>query len=229
MKRASASRIGSAFALVVAFACNIACAATPALIDLRRIDAVQGDGEAGKAKAAVCSACHGPAGVSPIPTFPHLAGQPAEYLYWQLVEFKHDARPDSPMTPQVATLDAAAMRDLAAWFASQPAPQATTTTAPVRGGELFRTGDPARGIPPCQGCHGADGGGHPLAATDANYRVYPKLRAQHAGYIAQRLKDFRDGKHTTSSADRIMSGVAHALDDDSIAVLSQWLEAGAPR
>lgn len=216
---------------VIALLCLYAGAsAAPAgFIDLRRIAPVHGDANAGKAKAAVCMGCHGPAGIAPVPTFPNLAGQHAEYLYWQLVEFKREARPESPMTTQVAHLDDAAMRDLATYFSSLAA-TAAKTVAPAsdRGAALYREGDAAKGVPPCQGCHGADANGHPLAAENAHWRAYPGLRGQHAAYLTQRLKDFRDDKHTLSSNDRIMTPIAHALDDTSIEALAAWLEAAAP-
>lgn len=207
---------------------GVATAATD-LIDLRRIDAASGDAVAGKTKAAVCMACHGPVGIAPVPMFPNLAGQKAEYLYWALVEFQRAARPDSPMTAQVAKLSDADMHDLAAYFATLAAvgPEPGAAANGGRGAELFLHGDPARGVPPCQGCHGADAGGHPLAADAARYRAYPMLRGQHAPYLTQRLKDFRDGKLSESSNDRIMRGVAHSLDDESIEQIVAWLQAGA--
>jgi cytochrome c553 len=200
-----------------------ASAVETGFIDLRRIEPVHGDANAGKAKAVVCMGCHGPVGIAPVPLFPNLAGQHAEYLYWQLVEFKREARPESPMTAQVANLDEAAMRDLAIYFSTLPAMTASAAPSSDRGGTLYREGDSAHGVPPCQGCHGVNADGHPLAQDAAPWRTYPALRGQHSAYLAQRLKDFRDGKHTLSSNDRIMAPIARALDDASIDALSQWL------
>jgi cytochrome c553 len=197
-------------------------------LDLRRVEPVRGDAGAGAGKAAVCSACHGPGGISPVPNFPNLAGQSAEYLYYVLVGFRGGVKPDSPMTPVVAALGDADLRDLAAYFAAQPAAEPTgDPTATARGGALYRDGDPARGIPPCRGCHGADAGGHPLAAREPRYRAYPALRGQHAAYLARRLQDFRAGAYRYSSNDEIMTAIAATLDDDAIAQLSGWLQAGA--
>lgn len=221
----SIARIAS---LVAVLATAAAYAESADFVDLRRIKPLVGDANAGKAKATVCSACHGANGVAPTSMFPNLAGQRAEYLYWQLVEFKREARPESPMTSQVASLDDATLHDLAAYFASlpPPSPTAQAATAAGRGAALYREGDPAHGTPPCQGCHGADGAGHPWAEQDAAYRAYPKLRAQHADYVAQRLRDFRDGKHLTSSSDRIMTPVARTLDDEAIRDIAAFIEAG---
>ena len=229
MTRVRIRRIGNrAPALAMLLLSALVFAESPGYLDLRRIEPLRGDAAAGKAKAAVCGACHGAAGISPVAAFPNLAGQHAEYLYWQLVEFKREARPESPMTAQVAPLDDAAMRDLAAYFGSLPAANAATTGNPKsadRGGILYRKGDSAKGVPPCQGCHGASGDGHPLANEDARWRTYPILRGQHADYLVQRLKDFRDGKHTLSSGDRIMTPIARSLDDDSIQIVAHWLAA----
>ena len=77
MKRISRSiaRIAVAISLL---ACAAAHANESDFIDLRRIEPLKGDANAGKEKAAVCSACHGAAGISPAPMFPNLAGQYAE-------------------------------------------------------------------------------------------------------------------------------------------------------
>lgn len=194
-------------------------------LDLRGAAPIHGDATAGAAKAALCVACHGPNGNSIIPAFPNLAGQKADYLYWEMVSFK-SASPPSPMTAIVAPLGDADMRNLAAYFAgrtpdpvNQPAPPPTD-----RGEHLFHDGDPKQGTPPCQGCHGVDGGG----VDDARFATWPMLRGQHADYIAARLKAYRDGKLSSSSNDFIMRGVAHTLDDDAIAALAAWLASLPP-
>ena len=228
MTRIRTHRLGThALASAALLLSGLVVAGAPDYLDLRRIEALHGDAAAGKANASVCGACHGMTGISTVPAFPNLAGQHAEYLYWQLLEFKREARLESPMTAQVATLDVAGMRDLAAYFESLPAANVPVNRKPEsadHGGILYREGDPARGVPPCQGCHGVDGSGHPLANENAHWRAYPVLRGQHADYLTQRLKDFRDGKHTLSSNDRIMTPIAQSLDDASIEALARWLE-----
>jgi cytochrome c553 len=219
-------RAVATIALAFALACTGALARN--IVDLRKIAPLRGDAAQGQSKATVCSACHGANGIAPAAAFPNLAGQHAEYLYWQLREFQREARPESPMTAQVKDLDDATLRDLAAWFASQaPASfNASTTTASDAGARLFHEGDPSRGTPPCQGCHGAGAQGFALAETEAPYRTYPMLRGQHADYVAQRLKDFRDGKHVSSTSDLVMTAVARTLDDDAIRSVSLFIETG---
>ena len=198
------------------------------LIDLRGVAPVRGAAAAGKAKAAVCGACHGPLGVAMVPAFPNLAGQKADYLYWRLVTFKRAGEADSPMTAQVAQLDDAAMRDLAAWFASLPPAAGSGAFAGMRGATIYRDGDPARGVPPCQGCHGADARARVGTATDdARTRLYPVLGGQHAAYLADRLEDLATHAPRTSTA-HVMAPIARSLDAASIEAIAHWLEAGAP-
>lgn len=80
-----------------------------------------GDAAAGKAKAAVCAACHGVAGIAAIPTYPNLAGQNAAYLVSALNAYKKKERNGGQamiMQGQAAALSDADIANLAAYFAS---------------------------------------------------------------------------------------------------------------
>ncbi|AUT42559.1 c-type cytochrome [Aeromonas sp. ASNIH5] len=76
------------------------------------------DIEAGKAKAAVCAACHGVVGKASVPVYPHLAGQQEAYLLKQLKAFKDGSRKEPLMVPFMAPLSEADMENLAAYYAS---------------------------------------------------------------------------------------------------------------
>src|SRR5580698_10527720 len=76
------------------------------------------DADAGKAKAAVCMACHGPAGNSTNPDYPVLAGQTARYLYLELRDFKAGRRSDPRMSPLAAHLSPDDMHAPADYFAA---------------------------------------------------------------------------------------------------------------
>jgi cytochrome c553 len=78
-----------------------------------------GDAAAGKAKSAVCAACHGADGNSPNAVWPNLAGQHAAYMVKQLKDFKSGARKDPIMAPMAAPLSDQDMENLSAFFASQ--------------------------------------------------------------------------------------------------------------
>jgi cytochrome c553 len=205
--------------------------------DLRNLEPIHGDAAAGAAKATVCFACHGANGTSVAPTFPRLAGQRIDYLYHRLLAFKSADANDpyyskSPMKALVVPLSDRDMRNLATFFASQEPQAATPATSSVplesleKGARLFRSGDPTRGIPPCQGCHGAEARGPSIATrSDA---VYPVLRAQYSPYLVSRLMSFRNGLPHDSTSDFIMINVAHTLDDDSLQAVAAWLSSLAP-
>lgn len=78
-----------------------------------------GDAAAGKSKAAVCAACHGPDGNSANPLWPKLAGQHAPYMVKQLKDFKSGARKDPVMSPMAAPLTDQDMENVSAYYASQ--------------------------------------------------------------------------------------------------------------
>jgi len=78
-----------------------------------------GDATKGKDKAAVCSACHGPDGNTPIaPEYPRLAGQPHDYLEKALRDYKSGRRKNPLMGPQAQNLSKQDIKDLAAYFSS---------------------------------------------------------------------------------------------------------------
>lgn len=199
-----------------------------AFVDLRAQAPIHGDPRAGAGKAAVCAACHGARGVAIAPNFPNLAGQSATYLYVQLRQYKNGQRRDPIMTGQVAPLDDADLRDLASYFASLAPKPPGQADAASRGAQLFAGGDPARGVPPCQGCHGPAGTGpQPLTLRSPHppWATYPRLRGQSAPYLAKQLADFASGARGGSSNARIMQDVARNLDEGDIQALSAWLSA----
>ena len=77
-----------------------------------------GDPVAGKAKSAVCVACHGPQGISSNTQWPNLAGQQEQYLIKQLQAFRDGDRQDPLMTPMASGLSDADIANLAAWYNS---------------------------------------------------------------------------------------------------------------
>ncbi|HNR22363.1 MAG TPA: c-type cytochrome [Steroidobacteraceae bacterium] len=214
----------------------VAGADGPLALDLRRIVPITGDAKAGEAKAELCATCHGKHGIGIVPMFPNLAGQRPDYLYWELMSYKHGARPQSGMTPLVELLSEEDMRNFSMYYATMvPPPRAADADATPADPELLRLGeqiymhgDAALGIPPCQGCHGADARGHPraLQVDSAGYTpfaVFPALRGQHAEFLQATLEEFRIGERSGSTVDRVMNGVGKQLDDRSISALTAWL------
>ncbi|MCF6287606.1 MAG: cytochrome c [Proteobacteria bacterium] len=73
---------------------------------------------AGKAKSALCAACHGANGKTANPLWPNLAGQNDAYLAKQIKDFRDGVRKDASMAPMVANLTDDDIANLAAYYAS---------------------------------------------------------------------------------------------------------------
>lgn len=212
----------------LAAAGNGATHGSKAWADMRHQQPIAGNTQLGRTRSTVCAACHGPRGLAIAPNFPNLAGQSATYLYAQLETFKSGQRNDPIMSGQAALLSDADMHNLAAYYASLPAKPTGHANVASRGGRLFLDGDPTRGIPPCQGCHGPAGQGprvHPSDAPQPPWSAFPRLHGQSAIYVAKALSDFKSGTRSGTSDARIMHGVARTLDDADIQALSTYIAA----
>ncbi len=199
-------------------------------IDLRRIQPISGNPEAvSQTVGTLCNICHNDTGVSEVPIFPHVGGQKAEYMYAELLRYKYGPAEESPMVPLVASTSEEDLRNFSLHYSAlAPATTAAPITAQAdfdRGAILYREGDRSKGIPPCQGCHGANGEG--VDGTRPLHMGWPRLRHQHIEYTSKRLREFQSRARHDSSNDFIMMDVAKRLDEDDIAALAAWI-ASAP-
>jgi cytochrome c553 len=80
--------------------------------------AVSADAEAGRQKAQLCAACHGPMGLSTMPNTPNLAGQPEPYLAEQLKAYRSGKRVHEQMSLLAKPLSDADIANVSAWYAS---------------------------------------------------------------------------------------------------------------
>lgn len=94
-----------------------ACVTTLALVAYAATAQGAGDAQAGRAKAALCAACHGMNGISINPLWPSLAGQQRVYLANQIRAFRDGERVEVTMQPFVANLTDQDVEDLAAFYA----------------------------------------------------------------------------------------------------------------
>ncbi len=174
-----------------------------------------GDAAAGKAKSVPCAACHGPDGNSVNPEWPNLAGQLSEYIVKQLQDFKSGARRNSLMSPQAASLSAADMEDLAAYFASlEPKLTGAADEALAREGErLYRGGDAKLQIAACMACHLPDGRGIPPR--------FPRLSGQQARYVELQLSAFKSGQRANDAG--FMGPVSFLLSERQIKAVAQYV------
>lgn len=168
----------------------------------------------------VCVACHAADGNSPTPANPKLAGQFADYLYKQLVDFKardgkKAARDNAIMAGMVAGLSDADMRAVAAHYAAQTLRPAAASDKDLaaQGQKLWRGGVVAKGVAACSGCHGPDGAGIPGR--------YPRLSGQYPEYLEAQLRLFRDGARG-NDPNGMMRGVAARMSDREIKAVAEY-------
>ncbi|WP_076413143.1 cytochrome c4 [Shewanella sp. UCD-KL12] len=192
----------------------LACISSPVM--------AEGDAEAGKTKAIVCSACHGVDGNSMIDMYPKLAGQQATYLSKQLHDFKNaaqtggkDGRNDPIMGGMAVMLSDQDIEDVAAFYASQTQTVAEVKDIPALGEQLYRGGDMARGITACIACHGPEGKGMELAG-------FPAIAGQHANYLKIQLNKFSD-TNRNNDLNGMMQDIAKKLNSDDIEALSKYI------
>ncbi len=176
-----------------------------------------GDVEAGKAKSAVCAACHGADGNgSANALFPKLAGQHPKYIVKQLQDFKAGARKDDTMAPMAAPLNDQDMENLAAYFSSQKPKIGEAAADKVELGEQIYRAGLAKGVPACIGCHGPTGSGNSAAG-------FPSVSGQNAAYVAKQLKDFREGVRS-NDPNSMMRGVTALMNDHDIEAVAQYVQ-----
>lgn len=177
----------------------------------------KGDAAAGQAKATTCAACHGATGISMAPIWPNLAGQGQRYLIKQITEIKDGVRSVPEMMPFVSGLTPQDIEDLAAFYASQNAPQGSTEEKYIAVGEaLYRGGDAKKGIPACSGCHSPTGKGNYLAG-------FPLLAGQNADYLAKQLRDLREGVRANDGEGKIMRSIAEKMSNKEIDAVSHYI------
>jgi cytochrome c553 len=176
-----------------------------------------GDPEAGKQKAQLCAACHGPDGNSVNAAWPNLAGQGADYLRKQLQDFRLQKRTNEQMSPMAANLSDADIADLAAYFAGQKPKIGAADPAKVEKGQrLYRAGNASRDLPACMACHGPTGAGNPAAR-------YPAVHGQHADYTVAQLEAFRSEKRTNDDG-AIMRSIASKMRIADIKAVASYIQ-----
>ena len=151
-----------------------------------------GDPSAGKAAAAACAGCHGDKGSSANPEIPSLAGQDAQYLAAALRAYKEGARGDETMKGLAASLDEAATKNVAAFYASQQ-PQPTNVRKPLSIAEWAQR---------CDRCHGVDGN-----STDPRL---PALAGQRVDYLEKVLHAYRTGERKSPQMAAMSEGLTDA-------------------
>jgi cytochrome c553 len=188
------------------------CALLAAFLLLAPAAASAADSDTGKAKAEPCAACHGQQGVSEMENIPSLAGQPDQFLQWQLVYFRMGIRKNEIMEPIAAALGDDDVRSLAAYLASLPPPaprQAEADDAPA----LTEAGKTIVAQRRCASCHKDDFAGQQATA---------RLARQREDYLLKALRDFKSGARSGGGV-AAMPEVVYPLSDDDFKALAHYL------
>jgi cytochrome c553 len=172
-------------------------------------------GESSLATADVCAGCHGARGIAPTPQFPNLAGQSAIAIYKQLHDYKSGSRVNAIMTNIAQALQDQDIINLSTHFASAAERGLDQKTAEVVDEDTLRLverGDPARGLPACNACHGFNSGG-PIET--------PSLSRQNKEYLASQLHAFKSSDRRNDIYTRMRS-IASKLSDREVGTLATF-------
>ena len=174
-------------------------------------------------RVLACTGCHGREGrAAPDGYYPRIAGKPAGYLFNQLRNFRDERRHYELMNGLIELLDDDYLREIAAHFAAldlpypPPLPPVGSEALRAAGEALVRHGDPSRGLPACNDCHGA------LMTGRAPF--VPGLLGLPRDYVNAQLGAWRNGQRRAQPPD-CMAQVATRLSADEIGAVSAWLAA----
>lgn len=180
------------------------------------VNANAADIEAGKAKSAVCAACHGADGNSTNAAWPSLAGQHASYTYKQLKDFKAGRRNNASMTGMVALLNDDDMKNLAAFYESQQ-PKAVAFDGEMieKGESIYRGGITETHVAACMGCHAPSGTGNGPAG-------WPSLKGQHPEYVVTQLQNFKQGLRANDTG-KMMRNIVVRMSDSEMQAVAAYI------
>jgi cytochrome c553 len=166
-------------------------------------------------RLALCSGCHGPAGVSQIPENPHLAGLQPRYFVQQMKDFKSGKRASATMAPIMAMIEESEFEALASYFREQkPAPPGKGDPAKLsQGKEIYYEGIVASAVPACSGCHNDDG-------TGTNR--YPRVAGQQSVYLVQQMLGYKTGSRDNDDRG-VMRAVAQRMTEQEIRAVAEFI------
>jgi cytochrome c553 len=168
------------------------------------------DAAAGKETAEMCAGCHGENGISQTENIPSLAGQPDQFLQWQLVFFRGGARKNEQMQPIAEQIGNEDVRALGAYFASLTPPKPTTADDNP---DLSKKGAQAAVGRRCASCH---------TDTFAGTKAVARLAGQREEYLVKALHDYKSGVRS-GGAGAAMTDVAYPLSNEEIEALAHYL------
>ncbi|TNG00424.1 MAG: cytochrome c4 [Gammaproteobacteria bacterium] len=177
-----------------------------------------GDPAKGKTLIKKCTKCHSENGIAEDPEDPNIAGQSANYMFKQMMDYKNNKRDNKAMRKRVRKLDAQTMAHISAWYASLPAPPAMGKTSAAMEKLVFK-GDPTRMLKPCATCHGRKGEGGKYDSA--------RLTGMSRDYFVTTMTEFKEGDRENDIYSR-MRTVAEVLTEEEIEALADYYSAEPP-
>jgi len=175
-----------------------------------------GDPVAGKAKAGMCTSCHGEDGNSADSKTPKLAGQYGLYIEKQVHNYQTGLLSHQLMGTMAAMVSDADLPDIAAYFASQPMMKGERPSNNAIGKNLFENNDLPRMMVRCKNCHGDTGRGlHP------GNPIFPVIGGQHKEFLLKQLLQFKEGVRNNSPGG-VMNTTVHRLTDAELEALADY-------
>jgi cytochrome c553 len=160
-------------------------------------------------QVAVCTACHGEAGLPTQDDIPIIWGQEFYYLYVQLKDYKAGRRANDIMTGMAAEMTKEQMQALAKYFSEKPWP-GTSFAASDSDTSL---GERSLGAGQCSQCH--------LGGYNGNSRN-PRLAGQQPHYLERTMLEFKN-KIRLNAPDK--GALMRAFSDEEIAAMANTLSA----
>jgi cytochrome c553 len=161
----------------------------------------------------MCSSCHGKDGLPPTHRWPAVAGQLESYTYKMLLDYQSGARSEDNraniMTAVADLMSEQDMSDIAAFYASLPAPTLAHQSVPA----LVTEGDKDRLITACASCHGLSGQG--------GIKGTPAIAGQTAETLKRALQMYRSGNRD-SDLYSVMRQASQRLTSSEIDSLANY-------
>ena len=162
-----------------------------------------------ESRLAVCLACHGEKGQSPVAETPSLGGQPSFYLTVQMLMFRDRLRVVEPMNAMMKGFSDGDLQLMGELIAKLPPPQATGASAdPGR----METGRTLAERNRCNFCHQGNYSGE---------RNVPRLAGQREDYLVKAMRAFKD--NSRRGYDASMADVLYEVSDEQILDLAYFL------
>lgn len=159
-----------------------------------------------------CALCHGLWGQSHMAKFPHLGGQRPAYIGAQIAAFLSGSRTNDrgQMAAIVTELKPEEIPVVIEWFSTQDPPEPSGEPSPEGAAAFADAG--------CATCH---------SNTAEAAPEVPYLTAQHAGYLAKQMTDFKAGARTGTDVAAMHQDLLTTIDATMIEAIASHLSSQA--